>query len=707
MKSKKGLNVLSLFDGMSGGQIALERAGINVSKYYAAEIDKYAITVTQANYPNTIQLGDVTKWREWDIDWSSIVLLIGGSPCFVSGTKIITSDSLTPIEDVRVGDEVLTHKGLYRKVLRVGGKTSEIYELQSQSGTLTETTENHPYYVRKRSKVWNNEKRSHEFKFNEPEFVKVKDLTKDHYLATPILKSAKNPMELTEDECFVIGLYIGDGHTRKDFRKTECRDNHRHWQLIISVGEHEKDLFSEKVKLKHSLYSHTQSTYRAVFSSKRLVSYVEEQCGCSSHTKHFGKGILDLPTHLLKKVIDGYLFADGSFRGNVHRVTTVSRSLVESLTLAVAKTFRTTTSVEYTTRSKTTEIQGRVVNQSDTWTVSFRENHPKQSRSWVLDDFIWNPIKKLIKTDKKKPVFNLEVEEDNSYVANNHVVHNCQGFSFAGKQLAFDDPRSKLFFVYVDILNHIRSANPDVKFMLENVKMKKEYLDVISEHLGVQPVFINSALVSAQNRQRYYWANWAFGQPEDKGITWGDVREHGVNEYYYTEKGLQWLGRNSQRKNKTLDVWGDDEKSQMIEASHYKNYSSQRFFGVCDLPSDSQRVAAMRGRYLVDGKRNDSMQSEKGNTAQFVEFRHDGKSNALSTVTKDNIIVPFTLPNRIPVDMFFFRYVTPLECERLQTVPDNYTNHVSNTQRYKMLGNGWTVDVIAHIFNSIESANEN
>ncbi|PTT96632.1 DNA (cytosine-5-)-methyltransferase, partial [Pseudomonas sp. HMWF031] len=80
----------------------------------------------------------------------------------------------------------------------------------------------------------------------------------------------------------------------------------------------------------------------------------------------------------------------------------------------------------------------------------------------------------------------------------------CQGFSFAGKQLAFHDPRSKLFFVYVDILNHIKSVNPNVKFMLENVKMKKEYLAVISEHLGVEPVFINSALVSAQNRQRYY-----------------------------------------------------------------------------------------------------------------------------------------------------------------------------------------------------------
>lgn len=150
----------------------------------------------------------------------------------------------------------------------------------------------------------------------------------------------------------------------------------------------------------------------------------------------------------------------------------------------------------------------------------------------------------------------------------------CQGFSFAGKQLAFDDPRSKLFFVYVDILNHIKSVNPDVKFLLENVKMKKEFLNVISDYLGVKPVFINSALVSAQNRQRYYWANWYFGQPEDKGISWGDIREHGVNEFYYTEKAMQWLARHSQRKGKALDIWQQNEKAQMVEASHYKNYSS-------------------------------------------------------------------------------------------------------------------------------------
>lgn len=281
----------------------------------------------------------------------------------------------------------------------------------------------------------------------------------------------------------------------------------------------------------------------------------------------------------------------------------------------------------------------------------------------------------------------------------------CQGFSFAGKQLNFEDPRSKLFFEFVRMLNEIRKTNPDVLFLLENVKMKKEYENIISEHLGVEPVFINSALVSAQNRKRLYWTNIPnVTQPNDKGITWGDVREHGVNaqSYYYTEKAMQWLGRVSQKKNKQLTVHSDSDKMQMLEASHCKKYSNQRFFGIVDLPEDSQTVGAMRGRYLIDGKRQDGNQLTKGLTKQYIEFRYDGKTNALTTVGKDNVIVPFTLPNRVPADEFFFRYITPLECERLQTVPDNYTNVVSDTQRYRMLGNGWTVDIISHIFSFIE-----
>lgn len=275
----------------------------------------------------------------------------------------------------------------------------------------------------------------------------------------------------------------------------------------------------------------------------------------------------------------------------------------------------------------------------------------------------------------------------------------CQGFSFAGKQLAFDDPRSKLFFEFVRAKNEAKPKH----FLLENVKMKKEYLDVISEHLGVRPVMINSALVSAQNRERYYWCDYEIQQPLDLGVTWGDVREHGVDcdSFYYTKAALQWLARKSRRSNKRLDIPKPSDKFGCITASHHKKYSSQRFFGIVDAPLNQQAVASMRGRRInpLTNRRDDY----NGDIPieQYIEFRYDGKSNCLSTVGKDNVVVPFTLPDRVPLSEFFFRYITPLECERLQTLPDNYTNHVSNTQRYKMIGNGWTVAVIEHIFRQI------
>jgi DNA-cytosine methyltransferase len=261
----------------------------------------------------------------------------------------------------------------------------------------------------------------------------------------------------------------------------------------------------------------------------------------------------------------------------------------------------------------------------------------------------------------------------------------CQGFSFAGKGLNFEDERSKLFFVFVDILKYYKPKY----FLLENVVMKKEHNDVISSILGdiypecvqqtelfrtgrLEPIQINSALVSAQNRQRLYWTNIpGIKQPEDKGILLKDIIEYGGNV-----TGGRITGRNPE------------------------NPKSRK----AGLP-----------------------------TEQMLEIKEDGKANCISTVYKDSLVIFDNLPHNnkfkqtatihyktekaktlladsgdktrgigIHDDSLFWRKLTPIECERLQTVPDNYTNHVSNSQRYRMLGNGWTVDVIAHIFKNIE-----
>ena len=235
----------------------------------------------------------------------------------------------------------------------------------------------------------------------------------------------------------------------------------------------------------------------------------------------------------------------------------------------------------------------------------------------------------------------------------------CQGFSFAGKQLNFQDERSKLFFEFVRLKNELKPKY----FLMENVKMKKEYQDVISGYLGCKPVIINSSLVSAQNRVRLYWTNIpGVIPPKNKEIYLADIIENGIV---------------------------DRNKSYCIDANYAKGGNLNQYFK----KSRRQLVfcGAMRERYIVAGKRQDGKMKTKGLTKQRIEIRYDGKTNTITTVQKDNYAVFIN----------GFRKLSPIECERLQTVPDNYTNHVSNSQRYKMLGNGWTVDVIAHIFKGI------
>lgn len=260
----------------------------------------------------------------------------------------------------------------------------------------------------------------------------------------------------------------------------------------------------------------------------------------------------------------------------------------------------------------------------------------------------------------------------------------CQGFSFAGKQLNFDDPRSALFFEFVRL---IRELKPKY-FLLENVKMKREYQDIISQHLGCEPIAIDSALVSAQTRKRLYWTNIpGITQPEDKGIVLKDIIENGYIDsrmvqdekaYCLTARynGAVWWN-SIERKQRTmiaLEQVGD--KLRHPEATK-KGYAEAGEGEGLDLTFPDSKTR--RGR---------AMQT---------------KSNCLTAASHEMGIVSRK------EESLSWRKLTPLECERLQTVPDNYTlvlddngkQLVSNSQRYKMLGNGWTVDVIAHILNFI------
>lgn len=228
----------------------------------------------------------------------------------------------------------------------------------------------------------------------------------------------------------------------------------------------------------------------------------------------------------------------------------------------------------------------------------------------------------------------------------------CQAWSMAGKQLGDKDERGMLFWTMLDIMKHVRSLNPDADFLIENVKMKKEFEEYITYHMenavgDVYKIMIDSALVSAHSRKRYYWTSFECEQPVDRGVALMDIVESNPDEKFnlsnklingfYNKKG----GFNGRFNPMNPDL---KEKSYCLTARYFK-------CGATD-------------PYIITGTTDDNLYGISA------------------------------------------RKLTPIECERLQTVPDNFTASVSNTRRYKMLGNGWTVDVISHILSHIRGKYE-
>jgi DNA (cytosine-5)-methyltransferase 3A len=298
----------------------------------------------------------------------------------------------------------------------------------------------------------------------------------------------------------------------------------------------------------------------------------------------------------------------------------------------------------------------------------------------------------------------------------------CQGFSFAGEQLAFDDPRSKLFFEFIRIMNDLKPRY----VLLENVRMKKQFEDVITEHMGFPPQLLNSSKVSAQNRWRNYWfgmlINGKYEQiiippMEDKGLVLKDIlqTDHDEPPVPINERNARHHKNPNQKALCTTATMykgaGNngmtlvDRLMPVGEAEEYAHYNYRATKEVYHMDGKAPTLLTMQGgnrepkvatyspkggrivnrRLDANGVRKD-YQMDLPLEPQ-VEVRSDDKTNCLTTVQKDNVVV----------QGMTWRKLTPVECERLQTLPDNYTEGVSKTQRYKMIGNGWTVDVIAHI----------
>lgn len=259
----------------------------------------------------------------------------------------------------------------------------------------------------------------------------------------------------------------------------------------------------------------------------------------------------------------------------------------------------------------------------------------------------------------------------------------CQGFSNLGKGLNFEDERSKLFFEYVRLLKELKPTY----FILENVYMKQEWQNIISKELEIEPICIDSSLLSAQRRKRLYWTNinsfdiglfsdkvCMIPQPKDKRVFLKHILQPSSeidDKYYILNSRLEMLsrvGRDKHKKGYLQFCNQATEKAQTLRARSEGSWS-------CN--------------YILQINETKSFGNQPRNQDRI--YHSEFKSACLTTFHNQNIFHKREV-----------RKLTPIECERLQTLPDNYTNHVSDNQRYKMLGNGFTADVIAYILSFIK-----
>ena len=584
---------------------------INLDKHWElvnfCEFDKYATKSYCAihNVDESLNLGDITKVDETKL--KPFNMICGGSPCFVKGTKVYTNIGYKNIEDIGIGDLVLTHKKRFMPVVAIGGeKQKDIYSLRVQGFLETKCTDYHPFYCKKtRSSI--------------PEKIRLKDIKKGYYIGSHINKELYNKFNLSNEDCWILGRYVADGHVRKDKRKDRVESYQ--YQCILSIGNNKVDELKKNVKNRHySCYPHGDSVHRVVFSSMDLVNFIiDNGFGTKAETKTIPKFILDLPIDKLRSFIDGYMSGDGCEIDGKYQATTISKELAMSLCLAVEKVFRVGCRIYCDERPEHYEIQGRVVNQKDTYMIRFMKESQKQA--WFIeDDIVWYPVKSIKPLYIKEDVFNIEVEDDHTYTANNMITFNCQDFSVAGKQKGsvwtckdcgheynpltvhwskrdkcpqcnssnIEKTRSSLLVEYLRV---IRANKPNFG-IYENVKniVGKQFRDttfkLFEDELHEYGYNTYWKVLNAknygipQNRERVYLifirkdldnGQFKFPEPFDNGIRLKDILEDEVDEkFYLSDDKVQKFLINFNQSELPVTTRNSDTVS-TIRATYYKN----------------------------------------------------------------------------------------------------------------------------------------
>jgi DNA (cytosine-5)-methyltransferase 1 len=735
-----GYKYIDLFCGIGGFHQALNKLGAKC--ILACDIDKDCRVVYKDNYgiEPVSNVKDIDEKTMEDFD-----IICAGFPCFVAGTQTLTNNGYKSIEDVKLTDKLLTHTGEFQNILNLQRKiyNGYIYDFKIKyHPELITATEEHPFYVREQKKVWNSLIKKYEYSYGNPEWKTASKLTMNDYFGMVInnkeiipeftfdkvvnrLKTDQIHIKLDNlDYWFVMGYLVGDGWVE------DGRSMHKIRFAINNVDENE--VFEKINRVIPITDKMCDSGKCKKFGCSNFIWFnILKQFGKYAHGKLIPEWVQDAPKEFIQEFINGYMKADGCIVDKVLQITTVSPNLaygLQRLYLKLGHIF----SVCKNTCPKTHIIGDRKRN---TYCIRGVLQRHRNVSSFIDGNYVWYAPFKITKCETTEtPVYNFEVETDNSYVVENICVHNCQAFSNGGKKKCFDDERGLLFD---EIIRIAKEKKPKFMF-LENVKhiLKVsngeviEYIKNKIASIGYQLQLFNISPHNfgiPQQRERVYFVcirNDIYNGNKIVLPTYlGKIefekfldKKELIDEKYFIKDDILNILETWDEMIKKFDI-GEKISPTIMMNDAFKTYTQNDFDNFPDWKKDYitknkpliekyekqfkewyNKHSSILQKREIYGKLEWQTGPIKANDSifnHFIQIRQSG-----IRVKKGHYFPTLVAISQIPIYGKEKRYITPRECARLQSFPETFKLSKDDKKSYKQMGNSVNVDNVYTVISS-------
>jgi len=715
---------ISLFSGLGGDSLGMSQAGCEIIAYN--ELKPVFCKSHEANFPDSElihdgKVNDISKLKdECFVKYKGKTdIVFAGFPCFIRDTLVLTKNGYKEIQNVMIEDELLTHTGKFQKIVNLQKKEYNglLYDLKIKYHPEVITcTEEHPFYVREKKQTWNNLKRKYDTSFGEPEWISASSLTANHVLGMvintkediptfnfekKINQTWNNAISITLnniDQWFTMGYFIGAGWIQESKKIDSIKDTHT---IRFSFCEGDYESVNRIKKVLHITYKEKSGKSNKYVCNNYIWFNIFKQFGKYAHGKLIPEWIQNAPKQLIQEFIKGYMAADGYVRQNgSNRIVTVSNNLAYGLQRLYLKLGHIA-SVEKTIRLNIHVNQCRMINHRDTYQVTVYPNSQQKYSTFIENNYVWYPMSNISSKDtRNEPVYNFEVEIDNSYIVYHTIVHNCQGFSNAGKKKE-DDPRNTMFLEFLRVTKLVSPhmiIGENVKGLLTRKTSKQElYIDIIVsefEKLGYNVVY-----------QVFKTEQYNVPQKRERLIILGIKKE---NPYGWTPSFPESLNT----KPNLLSIIKYDMKGAIkADPEWFKNIPDE-----CILTNmtDTQQYPENNGShpYLLskikanevdrfyDGKQHENLFSfgkrESPIHCEIIDIRNPSKTIICSYDHQPRLFVP--LKN---ASGYYLRMLLPDELKQIQGFPEDYKVCGNEKEQIVQIGNAVPPPLIKSIVENI------